>query len=172
MGTSGYELQQSLSKSRVKIPFIIRSKDNLKPSDYREPMIGIVNMEDSNMGSGTHWIGFIVPSPSKTVNGIPTASKNYAFDSFGVAPPKEVVKFLKTNGRPIVYSDRQMQKLDSDTCGEHVISWLRYMTQYMTGKPDQILENKYLNYIYNVLDPADLESNDKKVMDKVRIRTQ
>ncbi len=170
MGTTGLQLEQSLKKSKSKIPYLIRMKNNLKASDYREPMVGIINLQSSTEGNGTHWAGFLIPPPSRTVNGIETAKNAYYYDSFGQPPAEQVVKFLKTKGRKIVYSDQQLQKLDSDTCGEHVLAWIRYMTQYLNGKSDQLLQQKYLNYIYNVLDPADLDGNEAKVRSKVKIR--
>lgn len=172
MGTTGLQLEQSFKKSRSKLPFIIRTKNNLKPSDYREPLICIFNLQDSTKGSGTHWTCAIIPPPSRTVNGIKTADKNYYFDSFGAPPPEEVVRFLKTKNRKIIYSDQQLQKIDSDTCGEHVLNWIRYMSQYLNGKSDQMLQQKYLKFVYDYYDPKDLEGNDKKVMNKVKIRTQ
>lgn len=170
MGTTGLQLEQSLRKSKSKIPYLIRMKNNFKASDYREPLIGIVNLQSSKDGNGTHWAGFVIPPPSKTLNGIKTADKNYYIDSYGQPPPEEIVKFLKTKGRKIVYSDQQLQKLDTDTCGEFVLAFVRHMTQYLTGKSDQLLGQKYTKFIYDYFDPANLDSNEAKVRDKVRIR--
>ena len=170
MGTSGYQLEQALKKSRVKVPFVIRTRNALRATDYKEPMVGIINLQSSKDGNGTHWAGFVIPPPSRTVNGIKTADKNYYFDSYGQPPPEEVVKFLKTKGRKIVYSDQQLQKIDTDTCGEFVLSFIRYLLQYINGKSDQLLEQKYLKFIYDYFDPADLDGNEAKVKDKVRIR--
>ena len=172
MGTTGDELYKALTKSRIKMNFIIRQKNNLKPSDYKEPLIAIFNLQSSTEGNGTHWTAAIIPPPSKTINGIPTADKNLYFDSYGAAPAEEIVKFLKQNNRKIVYNDQQLQKLRTDTCGEFVTAWIRYMLTYIIGKSDKQLEQKYLQFIYNVLDTKDLDFNEKLVMDKVKIRNR
>ena len=43
---------------------------------------GIVNLENSNQ-SGSHWVAYYKNN-----------NKKYYFDSFGNAPPKELVKYL------------------------------------------------------------------------------
>jgi len=170
MGTTGDDLYKALTKSRTKTNFIIRQKNNFKTSDYKEPLIGIINLQSSTDGMGTHWACFIIPPPSKTINGIPTADKNYYFDSYGTSPPEQIVKFLKTKDRKIVYNDQQLQKLRTDTCGEFCIIWIRHMLINMTGKSDKQLQQKYLDFIYNVMNPKDLDSNEELVKSKVKIR--
>ena len=44
------------------------------------------------------------------------------------------------------------------------------MMTYMTGKSDKQMGQKYLQFIYNVLDTKDLDHNEKYVMSKVKIR--
>lgn len=170
MGTTGVQLEKWMQKSRHKIPFLIRSKNLLKPADYKEPSYGIINMMDSTAGNGSHWVAYYIPPPSKKLNGLSTADKNYYFDSYGAPPPEEVITFLKTKNRKIVYNDQQLQKLNTDTCGEYCLHWLKTMLQYSTGKTDKLLEQKYLDFIYNTYDTKDLESNERLVKQKIKVR--
>ena len=93
------------------------SRDNLpKKVDLRGSYI--VNL-DSKDGSGTHWVACHV-----------NRNEKYYFDSFGLPPPKEIVKFL--GGKPhavgnseypsgdnhlIVYNTSQIQDMSEAICG-------------------------------------------------------
>ena len=53
------------------------------PNVSEEVEVGIVNLDSSN-NSGSHWVRY-----SKK------GDKNYYFDSFGLDPPEEIMKYLK-----------------------------------------------------------------------------
>ena len=65
----------------------------------------IINMGDRETG-GSHWVAILM-NKKNTVY----------FDSFGISPPTEIVEFMKKRKVPSFYSDRQMQALDSTSCG-------------------------------------------------------
>ncbi|XP_004363691.1 hypothetical protein CAOG_03963 [Capsaspora owczarzaki ATCC 30864] len=58
-------------------------------------------------GPGTHWVCVYNVDPEYV----------YYFDSFGLDPPEEVKKFMKTSGKKIIGSIRQVQDPDSVACG-------------------------------------------------------
>ena len=155
--TSGYEIDKALQK--LKISYSVKSKDNL--SDYKEPSVGVVNLQDSNLGLGTHWVAYYIPK---------SGSVNYYFDSYGLPPPIGIIKHLKTKNRSIIYSDQQLQGLKTDLCGEYVIYWLRNMLRRRNASTNAYNNTKYLGYIYSVFDPADVKGNDKKIKDLIKIR--
>ena len=71
----------------------------------------IINMEDSNVGEGSHWVLVYDCSPDETLY----------FDSYGISPPMEIRRFMRRTGKPGVYSDAQYQTLRSSKCGLYCI---------------------------------------------------
>jgi hypothetical protein len=41
----------------------------------------------------------------------------YYFDSFGVAPPEAVGKYMKTSNKEVIYNGTQLQNILSSLCG-------------------------------------------------------
>jgi len=65
---------------------------------------GIINSESSNNGNGKHWFCWHKNGNTKIF-----------FDSFGTNPPEELVNYL---GKGILSTTFQIQKINSDICGE------------------------------------------------------
>lgn len=87
-------------------------KDELVKLNPKNSRYIVINM--SNLGHpGTHWISLGVIG--KTL---------YYFDSFGVEPPVEVENWANKYKLKIVYSDYQIQHLDSIMCGQHSIGFI------------------------------------------------
>ena len=61
-----------------------------------------LNLDSSN-GKGTHWVTWFKNEDEK-----------YFFDSYGVQPPNEMIKYLKS---PILYNTDQIQQADQVFCG-------------------------------------------------------
>lgn len=74
------------------------SKDRIPP--LRHNTWAIINMDNST-GNGTHWVCFKNSSPA------------LYFDSFGVPPPKEILKLSEN----ILYNEKQIQDMNSSACG-------------------------------------------------------
>ena len=74
----------------------------------------IVNMQDSGVGEGTHWLELI---KNKGVS--------YYFDSYDVSPPIAVMDFLK--GSKIGYSINDIQSISSGECGFFCLGWFKYL---------------------------------------------
>ena len=71
----------------------------------------VVNL-DSSSGPGTHWVAF-------TKRG---SSVNY-YDSFGVAPPAELIKYFGKNAT-VIYNYDQDQSLTEVICGHLCLQFL------------------------------------------------
>ena len=57
--------------------------------------------------------------------------QKYYFDSFGLLPTKEIIRYLKS---PIIYSTFQIQQFNESNCGEwciHVLNRLNNGDQYI-----------------------------------------
>lgn len=70
----------------------------------------IVNL-DSYKNRGTHWVAI-----KKYFK------KAYYYDSFGVEPPLEILKYLK--GCEIIYNIEQHQQFDTYICGQLCLKFL------------------------------------------------
>ena len=70
----------------------------------------IVNMEDSNKTGGTHWVAIYN-----------RLSMCIYYDSFGLHPPPDIVKFMKTSRKKMVMSDVQIQNIKSNACGYYCL---------------------------------------------------
>jgi hypothetical protein len=72
------------------------------PKKPRRTECGILNLDDSN-GTGSHWVTFLK-------NGM---DKIY-FDSYGLPPPTELVKYLQS---PVYYNSERVQPDNEVFCG-------------------------------------------------------
>ena len=87
--TSNIKIQQVLSSLSLNDVGIYLRDGPFKPD------IGIVNLHASK---GTHWVSYL--------------NENY-FDSFGCAPFKKLSKFIIKQNGYCLYSEYQIQKIDS-----------------------------------------------------------
>ena len=67
-------------------------------------------------GPGTHWMCYHNDDKSKYVE---------FFDSFGLPPGKEIISYLETSGKDIIYSDNQLQSTDSVLCGYYCVHYIK-----------------------------------------------
>lgn len=145
---SNFDLEDLAKK--YKLPLIgIYSKDELP----KKIQVGsyIVNMQDSTDGNGTHWCLIKIFDKKNALY----------FDSFGQPLPLEVLDFLK-HYKPIPYSNRHIQNIDSSRCGLYCIACDRYMNKVMRR---QMLEqfDDFLNMFV-----ADTKKNDEILVDYLK----
>lgn len=110
-------------------------KDKLKniKINKKKSMSCIINLDDSG-GPGSHWCACYYK---------PKLSYSFYFDSFGLKPPKDVIKFLKRFNKPIYYNDVNIQSLDSVRCGSYTIDVIEFLDKGYS--PEQILRS-YTKY--------------------------
>lgn len=108
--------------------------DNLEIDDYykKNPKFGgvyakdgcpkrmtksayIFNLENQDQ-DGSHWIAAV-----KTKKAV------VYIDPFGIVPPPDIIQFLKTSKKPLVYNTIQFQDLDSVLCGYYCIYFIDKM---------------------------------------------
>ena len=130
----------------LKLPLVgVYSKDTLPNRCY----VGsyIINMEDSDVGNGTHWVLLKI---------FPTKEVIY-FDSFGLSVPPLVKDFVKGK---IATSTRQIQDIDATTCGYFCIACDDYMTYQKQHRPIYERFDDFLNIF-----KADTKKNDEVLLD-------
>jgi hypothetical protein len=87
----------------------------------------VFNLDDKDNG-GTHWTCAFF---NKT--------QILYFDPFGLAPPVEILKFMKSYNKNVSYSSSQLQNIKSITCGYFVCY---FMYRIYKGK-------KLYDFLYN-----------------------
>lgn len=141
--------QLELIAQKLKLPLVgIFSKDTLPTRCYTGSFI--INMENSDVGNGTHWV-LLKVFPSKEV---------IYFDSFGLSPPKQIIDFV---GKKIGTSTRQIQDIDATTCGYYCIACDDYMTYQNKHRPIYERYDDFLNIF-----KADTKKNDEILLDYLR----
>ena len=130
----------------LKLPLVgVFSKDTLPNRCF----VGsyIINLEDSDAGSGSHWILLKI---------FPTKEVIY-FDSFGLSPPQQIKDFVKGK---IATSNREIQDIDATTCGYFCLACDHYMTYQKPKRPIYERFDDFLNIF-----KADTKKNDEILLD-------
>ena len=73
----------------------------------------IVNLQNYFAGDGTHWVCIYNNKKSDKVE---------YFDSFGLVPPNEVIKYMKTTNKN--YNHSQIHNMNSILCGYYCIQYI------------------------------------------------
>ena len=96
---SNLNLIDWVKKLKIKHFRGIYRRDNL-PQKMKKDEVGIINL-DSQIGPGTHWVAY-------------RYGNKYAeyFDSFGLIMPKEIMQFMSTSGKQLMYSGDEIQGRD------------------------------------------------------------
>lgn len=108
---SNFDLQDAAKV--IKIPRFrgVFVRDSL-PKRTNKLECGILNLDDSS-GNGTHWVVWAKNRSTK-----------YYFDSYGIQPPLEKIRYLKS---PILYNSERLQPDGEVFCGHlclHVLKQL------------------------------------------------
>ena len=120
---SNFEIEDAIKKLGVPWFRGVFVRDSL-PNKPERTECGILNLGDSS-GNGTHWVAWF-----KRRN-----CKNYYFDSFGIQPPVELVRYLRP---PILYNTEKIQSNEQVFCGHLCIYVLK---QAMLGRGLQEILN-------------------------------
>lgn len=131
--TTNLELMQIASE--LGFPVEVVSKNHLTDKPTRNGNY-IINLQDSDEGGGSHWVGLII---------YPKIA--FYYDSFGFLPPLEVIYFVNPNSaeftrRELYIADKQIQNQFGAYCGQYVSDFLRFMNE---GKGTLKRFNEYLD---------------------------
>jgi hypothetical protein len=114
------------------------------------PLIGnyIINLQDSDAGNGTHWVGLIL----NTKNAI-------YYDSFGFSIPNDIIHFIYKYNKnsKIIYSTDHIQHKNSILCG-----WYTMYFHYLFNNKKQYNYKKLIN-LHNSL----FNLNNRLINDKI-----
>ena len=99
---------------KLKIPNFkgVFLRDTL-PERPRKTECGIINLDDSS-GSGSHWVVFSKKGKDQLY-----------FDSFGLPPPTELLKYLKG---PVYYNSERIQPDNEVFCGHLCLYMLKKLS--------------------------------------------
>jgi hypothetical protein len=109
---NNYQLQEILKDEKGFRGVFTR--DTL-PKRIQKRECGIVNL-DTLGGKGTHWVCYFNSREEKYVE---------YFDSYGLAPPEELEKYLFTSRKLITYNTTELQSRNSQLCGYYCIYYIR-----------------------------------------------
>ena len=120
---SNFELEDAVGK--LKIPYFrdVFFLDTL-PRKSNKKECGIVNFDKSG-GPGTHWVAWYKNGKTKIY-----------FDSYGVQPPLEVIKYLGS----LIHNTDQLQPPGEVFCGHLCLYVLKELSE---GHPFQHILNKF-----------------------------
>lgn len=146
--TTNFQLEDACKEYRIPLVGVF-SKNELKDVTLAEGGY-IINMCDShdengNPLGGTHWVACWVEKQRNDGQ-----VRSCYFDSFGVAPPVAVQRFLGRL-RPYPYCTFQIQNINSGVCGYYCLEFLWFMKTERLKYPtvdsrfDEFLER----YSYN-----------------------
>jgi hypothetical protein len=110
---SNFELMDIIQDMKLDYHFGgVFSKDQLPKELIREKFY-IVNLQDHDAGSGTHWTVFYYNKPLTSIY----------FDSYGFIAPLDVENSIK----PYIYNDAEIQDFDSSACGYFCIAFIKFL---------------------------------------------
>lgn len=119
------ELESAAKKMKILNFRGVYSRDSL-PDKPRQKESGILNL-DHAFGRGTHWTAWYKVNDQK-----------HYFDSFGLHPPLELVKYL---GPGIMYNTEKVQRPETVICGHLCLYVLKKLSQ---GKnPQDVIDTLY-----------------------------
>ena len=109
---SNFELLEVVDKLNIPNFRGVYLRDTL-PKKTQKKECGILNLDDTS-GNGTHWVAWWKVKNEK-----------YYFDSFGIQPPNELVKYLQS---PIYYNTEQIQQSNQVFCGHLCLYVLKQLS--------------------------------------------
>lgn len=98
---SNFQILDAAKKLKIKNIRGVFVRDDL-PGRPKKVECGILNLDNSK-GNGTHWTAWIKNGNEKLY-----------FDSYGLAPPVELVEYLK---KPVYYNSERIQPDGEVFCG-------------------------------------------------------
>ena len=110
---SNFELMDIIQDMKLDYHFGgVYSKDQLPKELIREKFY-IVNLQDHDEGSGTHWTVFYYNKPLTSIY----------FDSYGFIAPLDVENSIK----PYIYNNAEIQDFDASSCGYFCIAFIKFL---------------------------------------------
>ena len=126
MSLSDQQLKSLAKRMGFKLEYVV-FKSQLQDMDVEYNTPYIINLdneyaEDGKPNSGTHYTALYIQKDNKGV------IKPCYMDSYGVAPPTEVLEFVKRKHVP--YNTKCIQSLMSEVCGYYCLSFFYFVTKF------------------------------------------
>lgn len=126
--TSNFELADAAERNNIRLVGIFFKNalpDHVAPGGY------IFNLADEN--PGTHWTG-----------GWVEGKRVVYFDPFGFPAPEKVKHFFRSVDRSMLWSDIQVQNVETAICGYYVLLFLWFMAHQRGSVGDKFEKFKKL----------------------------
>ena len=123
-------------KTRDKLFLGCYSKDELQALTAKAGF-AVINMQNSDKGSGTHWVAFYLCRPI-----------GIYYDSFGIVPPIAIKQYMQRVRKRNIFCDTDEQNIKSHLCGYFCVYVLR---ELISGRKivdiiaDDFVNNTQLN---------------------------
>ena len=98
------------------------------PKTMKKNEATVVNLQDYFASDGTHRVCIYNDEKLDEVE---------YFDSFGLVIPNEVIKYMKTTNKSIIYNDSQIQNMNSILCGYYCMYYIEQRNEGQTA--DEVL---------------------------------
>ena len=121
---TNFDLIDAVKELKIKCFRDVYLLDTL-PQRPNKKECGIVNLDKAG-GAGTHWVAWFKNGNNKIY-----------FDSYGIQPPKEIIKYL---GKGINYNTDQLQPRETVFCGHLCLFVLKELQE---GEDFQAIINKF-----------------------------
>ena len=121
---TNFDLIDAVKELKIKCFRDVYLLDTL-PQRPNKKECGIVNLDKAG-GAGTHWVAWYKNGNNKIY-----------FDSYGIQPPKEIIKYL---GKGINYNTDQLQPRETVFCGHLCLFVLKELQE---GEDFQVIINKF-----------------------------
>jgi hypothetical protein len=82
----------------------------------------------------------------------------FYYDPYGLAPPREVRRFVRRAGKRLVWNRHKHQHSSSQHCGRYVIQWLKAMASARGGR-----QAAFTRFTTETFVPGEEERNRAKI---------
>lgn len=122
------------------------SRDEV-PTKIHDNQSMVINMEDSEK-SGSHWVCIYNSHDDKFIE---------YFDSYGLPPPEECIKSMKSTNKIVCYNTSQIQGINSILCG--------YYCMYYINERDNGKSMYDIIYTFEQINGYGIENNSSIIVD-------
>jgi hypothetical protein len=110
---SNFQLMNLIKDKKLDYYFAGVYSNDLLPKELIRDKFYIINLQDHDAGSGTHWTVLYYNKPLTSIY----------FDSYGFPSPLDVENRIK----PYIYNNKEIQDFDSSACGYYCIAFILFL---------------------------------------------
>ena len=150
MSLTDTELKSLAKRMGFKLEYVV-FKSQLEEMDVEYNCPYIINLEneyseDGKPNSGTHYTALFIQKNNKG------EVKPCYFDSYGVAPPTEVLEFVGRKHVP--YNTKCVQSIMSSVCGYYCLSFLYFINKFEHRSGDIYHDCENFSDLFNDLNTS------------------